>query len=736
MTKYKYSYFRNYIFRTPSGPFDPDKLKNIDLEKAKEIFDKDSFLKEALYFASRGLYDEINSQDKKMEGNEKLQEALLKYILRIQTRCTPFGLFAGSSSLGSIQKVTSGVLLKEMKFFKKHIRLDMGVLYNISKHLVSFSEIRENVRFFPNNTLYKIGDHLRYIEARVGEEQIEYLSNSIETDEYLEKVLALCKAGAFISDIINMLKNEGFDDEDTKDFCNELIDNQVLLSELELSSIEVQPLERLLSIIKGKLSDKNRYIIDELEQIVNLFKKKLTDNEDNSIDDYNNILKENDFLKTFSVKNNFQVDLNIITNKNVLSEDTVSILLEGIDVLNKLSLYHANAELEIFKAAFLEKYEYQEVPLLKVLDQEIGLGYPISKTKLISPLIDDIHFAKPGRESFEVPWNVKYSFITNKLGEFFACDDRGSEIVLKEEELSKFTSSEKNLPATLSALVEVYSTKEGELLYLPGLSSSAINYYGRFAYCDLEIERFIKEQLYAKEKDFLDDNSIFAEISHFPDARVGNILLRPSFTEYEIPILAGSLLPPENQILLSDLMVSVRNDEVVLRSIRLNKRIIPRLSTAHNYKRPDNLSIYKFLCEIYNQNDKKNIGFDWGVLANFPYLPRIIYKNLILSKARWSFNAKIFQSFSNLSDEELMGKISEWKKKNRLPSDVVLKDFDNKLYINLDNITLVKLLLHAVKNRTRFILEEFIFSKDNGFIFDEKGNMFTNEFIISFYKNK
>jgi hypothetical protein len=242
--------------------------------------------------------------------------------------------------------------------------------------------------------------------------------------------------------------------------------------------------------------------------------------------------------------------------------------------------------------------------------------------------------------------------------------------------------------------------------------------------------------LYKKENEYIDDETLFAEISHFPDGRIGNILLRPSFTEYEIPLVAASLLPLEKQIKLDDLVVSIRNNEIVLRSLRLNKRVIPRLSTAHNYNRYDNLSIYTFLCSIYNQNKKERLAIDWGVLASFPFLPRIVYKNLILSKATWRLNVKLLKSFYNASDEELIRLTSEWRLRYKIPSNVVLRDFDNKLYINFDNITLIKLFLHAVKNRTEFVLEEFIFSDRNGFVFDDQGNRFTNEFVFLFYKNK
>ena len=96
-----------------------------------------------------------------------------------------------------------------------------------------------------------------------------------------------------------------------------------------------------------------------------------------------------------------------------------------------------------------------------------------------------------------------------------------------------------------------------------------------------EIEKLTRTILQREEANQPD--CVYAEIVHLPESRIGNILMRPVLRKYEIPYLCGTTLSEEFQIPVTDLLVRIEGDKVVLRSKKLNKQVIPRMTTAHNF---------------------------------------------------------------------------------------------------------------------------------------------------------
>lgn len=167
---------------------------------------------------------------------------------------------------------------------------------------------------------------------------------------------------------------------------------------------------------------------------------------------------------------------------------------------------------------------------------------------------------------------------------------------------------------------------------------SAGNLLGRFCHLDPAIHALVRS--ITKKEQELKPDVICAEIVHLPEARIGNILSRPVLREYEIPYLAQAGVDVAHQLKVSDLIVSVRNNRVVIRSMTQGKEVFPHLTTAHNYSLRA-LPVYQFLCDLQSQDLRVNLGFRWGVWANnVDYLPRVTYRNHILARQRWRFPRK------------------------------------------------------------------------------------------------
>src|SRR5262249_8498902 len=137
-----------------------------------------------------------------------------------------------------------------------------------------------------------------------------------------------------------------------------------------------------------------------------------------------------------------------------------------------------------------------------------------------------------------------------------------------------------------------------------------------------------------RAEEALRPGAVFAEIVHLNEGRIGNILCRPVLREHEVVFLGVSGAPDDKQILLDDLEVALVGDRIALFSKRLGEEVVPRNSTAHNF-RLRSLGVYRFLCALAEQ-DGSGVGFSWGALDGVPFLPRVRLGRVILSRAQWT----------------------------------------------------------------------------------------------------
>ncbi|MBU3663044.1 MAG: hypothetical protein FGM41_07590, partial [Bacteroidetes bacterium] len=200
-----------------------------------------------------------------------------------------------------------------------------------------------------------------------------------------------------------------------------------------------------------------------------------------------------------------------------------------------------------------------------------------------------------------------------------------------------------------------------------------------------------------------------------------------------IPYLALSTLPHKQQIQVNDLMVSVKNDKVVLRSKRLNKEVLPRMANAHNYSAMG-LPIYHFLCDLQHQGIKGYFGWNWSFLSSEKYLPRVTYKNVILSPAYWNVQTAKLLAIQKAKPELRETMFADLIKEYNLPEKVFLSEGDNELLLDLTNQLCLDILLDVAKKYTTIKLTESLFNENNLLVKDENGNGYTNEIIIPFVK--
>jgi hypothetical protein len=734
--KNPYHFLENYCLRTPTLPI--NFYKNIfraEKNKYQQLKNswKNELLREAIFLASPYLHQELCNYFEESIGSiskkGELDHTLLKYAIRSATRCTPFGLFAGVS-VGNFNK-TSQIELEAIEHYKRITKFDTNYIASLFNYFLKNPMIKKQLLFFPNSTLYKVANQYRYIEYQLERAKRSFSLEAVEYTPYLEKVLKEAKKGKTMHQLANVIIADDISIEDASEFVASLIENQILVSELELNVTGSDSLSLVIEKIGSFKS--TTQIVSSLKLLQNHLTviDKKTGN--TSIPYHNCFTLMKELGIPFEEKYVFQTDLFFKTSRNTLAIKHGYTLKKLLPLLNKLSPLTPNKKLEQFKKAFLERYETREMPLVQVLDIEFGIGYiqhqAVSDT---TPFLEDI--LPPNKVNLEetIVWNEIDTIIYKKLLDA----EKNNQLIMEftDTDVEHIELDWKHIPDTLSAFTEVIKIDNMESLVVQALSANSGNLLARFSYGDSQLLKHLKQITDLEQQ--MQPNKIIAEIVHLPEARTGNILKRPHLREYEIPYLAKSTLPLSQQITIDDLWVSIKNNRIILTSKRLNKEVLPRLTNAHNYESKA-LPLYHFLCDLQSQNKKTYLRFSWPRLANdHPFLPRVIYKETILSKAKWHLRKLEIKALMTHYDNEvlLLSAIEKWRKLFKVPKYVQLIEGDNALLIDLEHFDSIQLLLASIKNKKQCVLEEFLFTDVT--IVNRKSERFTNECIITLYKQE
>ena len=707
------------IVRTPSLPFSDD----ISEEFLKSFLDNPTFA-EAVYLASPVLFREaILWKENKITDPKKLQKiplSLAKYYTRMCSRCTPFGLFAGCGVIewGDESKIELS------SDTKRNTRLDMHYAGALAQRLAEIPAVKMSLKYYPNSSIYQIGEDIRYVEYKYVEGRRTHQISAITWSDYIQMVLDLCKTGAKINDLIPHLIDDEITFDEARAFIEELIATQLLVNELEpaITGDEFTQQVRKTLSPQGNLAE----ILDKIEQLL----AKIDQNSSNDILAYQEVIETlNAFEVPFEEGKLFQTDLVKLFQENKLDKGFQDIILEVYNLSKNLAEKPENPKLKDFKTRFFDRYETKEVPILFALDTETGIGYGDAGKSNNTPIADGLNLPVEENLTLKFQQNPFQQYLYKLWLEAYKKD--AYQVDLQENDLKQYLK-ENPKTAPSSSIMFRLTGDENLPIYLEGISgSSAANLLGRFAHADKNVLEIVKD-ITAQEQ-VNNPDIIFAEIVHLPENRIGNILLHPPFRDYEIPYLAKSSLDAEHQIYLEELTVSVdlQQDRIILRSKRLNKEVIPRLSNAHNYSQ-NSLPLYNFLCDIQNQNIQQNFNFGWKNIGfNSVFSPRLTYKNIVLELASWSFKKEDLKKFIDDKSDNLIEIFSQFRAKWNLPKLFVLADFDNELLVNFENILSLKTFVDAIKNREKIELKEFFFDAEKSTIKNLDGQGFANQFIAS-----
>jgi thiopeptide-type bacteriocin biosynthesis protein len=380
----------------------------------------------------------------------------------------------------------------------------------------------------------------------------------------------------------------------------------------------------------------------------------------------------------------------------------VDAIARGVELLRRLAPPRATTELDAFREAFADRYGRQEVPLLEALDEELGVGFGGETDRPDPvPLLDGLRFpSRPGLGTTLGRREVRLLEILHR-----AWTEGAGEIALTADDVDALaTDDAPPLPPAVGATAVLARTHEGLRVVVTGAGGpSGARLLGRFCHSDPELEHHVRTHLRAEEA--LDPGAVHAEIVHLPTGRLVNVLARPVLREYEIEWLGRSGAPGERVLPAADLLLSLRDGRFVLRSPRLGRRVVPRLTSAHNYNRRSP-GVYRFLAALQSEGCVDGIGWSWSPFDRAPFTPRLRRGPIVLALARWRVAGPELRELDRRDQAGRWRAVAAWRERRRLPRWICLAEDDNVLAFDLDNVLSVDALVRAVRRREEALLEE------------------------------
>ncbi len=702
-TENSFKNYQRYIIRKPSFSYDILFLEKNKTKPLDEVFLnalEDRLFTTSIFWSSPDLYRTIQlykAGNLKKSKEERLFSTLKKYVLRASTRATPYGTFAGLS-IAHFDKDSD-------EKNRRVARIDLAFLDEIKKKIESDENIIPWLKYTVNSSAYTIAGHYRFTEPFWSEKEnkTEYQLSSVEQTEYIDLIYnTLSRKGKATVPEIKSLLPDSFTDQEIMDFITDLIDSGFLVSEIAdvksldvlketIATIETRcfPAVRQYSILLNKLGESIALINGTPPDFLPL--KEITELE-------NMVSKYGIVSRHF-----FHIDF-INGGKDHLKysklyEKYASDISSAIKFVGKISNSESSIDRQIrnFINVFRTKYENQEVPFLRVLDNEFGIGFPAEKSLGNIPYNE--YFAEyehhKSSDSKSIIPKPKTEWLYDKI------ENSGQAYTLevKDSDIPDLDFSQKKIPENITLMGSFHS----DHFFIQNMGGANASLIGRFAYLDQEIENLCFDIRNVERNN--NPEIIFADIRHVPAGKIGNVSRNNSFSDYEICILTEASLQNENQIKLDDLTVSVENDEIVIKSKKLNKRIIPRLSNAYNFSN-STIPAFKFLCSLQYQNvSGLNFSLDYA-LSLRSFFPRIVYKKVILHRASWILREEdIAAILRQKSPEE---SLREHLKSIRVNQFVSMIEGDNELFLDLYNDSYLLLLVEEIRKKKSVLLSEWL----------------------------
>lgn len=684
----------------------------------------DSSWREALYLASPSLL--VRAQEEYAANSQfsaKTRQALLKYLLRMSTRPTPFGLFA-TVGLGRLSERTA-IEPGDWRLDKKVSRLDMEYLYSLRQSLTQQPALQQQLlyRFNPTFSLFDSVGH--YIEPYHANGQ-QYRLSAVDASAELLKIRQWAQQPISLGQLAAALQQTltDCDDAECHSFLQQLVQERLLLAELVIPLTAQSPEQVFVGQLPSAAQQTRNGLSTALQQLTQLDQLMPA-----PVAGYQAIWQQLQHLPCPVQENKLiQTDLFRPLIQSELDRQLITQLEQVFAALQVLQ-GPQSSPFEAFISQFQRRFEGQAVPLLALLNEETGISFS-PDTGYDTPLLAGLQIRKSTRRATaaavpaQAPLErlLQRQLLASSTAKVLQLD--AAEILREQPDVAALW---RQMPMSFACTVAVYEDEEhNNVMHLQGsYGPSGANLLGRF--CHLDGDLLLQVRQYLQAEQALVPDVLLAEIVHSPGGRPGNVIARPQLRPDEIVFLADSGADAANQIALDDLLVYVEDNKVKLWSQSRQRQVLPRLSCAHNFSQRS-LGIYRFLAMLgqqYGRMPQFTPPASWGQAK---FTPRIMLGPVILAEASWVV------PYPRLAGLVVAGQFDRtaWQslqQEYQLDEWVSYAVADHVLSLQLTQLPMLQILLHECRGQSMVRLQELL-SEQFRSVVGSAALQYANEFVL------
>ncbi len=615
--------------------------------------------------------------------------SVVRYVLRMTSRATPFGLFAG------VAPVRFGAELA-VRYGEGHhavAQVDAQWLAEVITRLEGCPELRPRLPVVANNLAFVRDGRLVVVcqqqspstlSGRAGPAQV-----SVRHTRAVESAMHAARSPIRFGDLAEKLGVEfpGTAESVIVGMLAKLVAQRILVTSLRPPMTATDPLAHVVGELTAVGADAVPQVAPLLQEL-HAIHTELSRHNRLSSPASGRELRTSASRRVAAIstpERPFVIDLRVDCAL-VLPQAVAREAEAAAAVLTHLTPHPSGyPRWKDFHLRFLERYGIGAVvPVLEILNADAGLGFPAGY--------------RDSRLELPVPGLSERDTQLLALAQNAAMS-QSIEVVLDEAAIADlmvqdFDKVQTQPHTELSFLVHAPTRSaldRGEFtLAVVGVSRAAGTMTGRFLDLLDPGDRDRMADAYARLPSVHED-ALPVQVSCPPlYPRTENVTRAPAILPHVVSVAehhtGGGVIP------LDDLAVSGDAQRLYLWSLSRARPVEPTVFSAVEFTNAAH-PLLRFLCEISKARAAACGPFSWGAASRLPFLPRVRYRRTILSPARWILAATDLPE-SAAPWPEWVASLAAWRHRVRVPDTVYLGADDRRLRLDLDEPT----HLHLVRS--------------------------------------